>query len=126
MRVAVVQSFQQLVEVKPHIYICEPLKENLALYVWDVLVDQAGGLRAWISHDIVEAHNVGTPKEGLQYLDLSKYLFCADRLQNLDYAFLVVLYVAPFEYLRVLASAKLMHDLILVLITPRYFQRLIE
>ena len=105
MRVAVIQSFQQLVKVKPHINICKPLKENLALYVWDVFVDQAWGLRAWISHDVVEAHNVWTPKESLQYLDLSKYLLCADRLQDLDYAFLVVLYVAPFEHLRVLPSA---------------------
>jgi hypothetical protein len=99
MRVAVVQRFQQLVEVKSYINICESLKENLALYVWDVLVDQAGSLRPWISNDIVKAHNVGTTKEGLQYLDLSEYLLCADRLQDLDYAFLVVLDVAPFEHL---------------------------
>ena len=99
MRVAVVQSFQQLIEVKSNINICESLKENLALYVWDVLVDQAGGLRPRISHDIVEAHNVGTTKESLQNLDLSETLLCADRLQDLDYAFLVVLDVAPFKHL---------------------------
>ena len=56
--------------------------------------------------DALQRDDVGTAAQVLQYLDLALDLLLFDRLQSLDYAFLVVGHVNGFEDLAVLATAE--------------------
>lgn len=59
-----------------------------------------------VFNDALQRDDVGTAAQVLQDLDLALYLLLFDRLQSLDYAFLVVGHVDRFEDLAVFAPAE--------------------
>jgi hypothetical protein len=62
----------------------------------------------------------------LQDLNLSEDFLSPDWFEDLYYAFLIVLDVAPFKYLRIFTSTQFVNNFILILVSPRDFKRLIK
>ena len=91
----------------PYVEICESLVELLEVGVVDVLEDERGCPAHRVLDDSLQRDDVGSTAQVLQDLDLALDLFLLDRLQRLDYAFLVVGHVDGFEDLAVLAPTEL-------------------
>ena len=69
----------------------------------------------WVAHHIDEVDDVDAALEGLQDLDLASDLGLLDGLEDLDHDAFVVRRVDSFVHFRVLASADLLDDLVVVL-----------
>jgi len=124
-RVRVVQSFAQLIEVQPHFGIGEPLQKHLAFNMRDVLIDKTGGVTGLVSDDIVELDYVRATEESLENLDFSVDFFDPDWLEDLDDTFLIVLQIHTLINLRILPPSELMHHLVVVLGPPGNLQFLV-
>jgi hypothetical protein len=95
MRMAIVQSLKEVIEIKSDLYIRKSLEKDFAFDVRYILIDQAGSLGPWISDHIEQANNIWPSEQCLQDLDLSVNLLSSYRLKNLHDALLVVPNVAP-------------------------------
>ena len=91
----------------PYVEICESLVELLEVGVVDVFEDERGRPAHRVLDDSLQRDDVGSTAQVLQDLDLALDLLLLDRLQRLDYAFLVVGHVDGFEDLAVLAPTEL-------------------
>ena len=91
----------------PYVEICESLVELLEVGVVDVFEDERGRPAHRVLDDSLQRDDVGSTAQVLQDLDLALDLLLLDRLQRLDYAFLVVGHVDGFEDLAVLAPSEL-------------------
>ena len=80
--------------------------------------NKARSLGNWISNHIIQFDDVGASKESLKNFDFSVDFLSSDRFQYLYHTFLIVSSVATFIYLRVLASSKFVHYLVVVLLAP--------
>mmetsp|Transcript_2849 Transcript_2849/g.8330 ORF Transcript_2849/g.8330 Transcript_2849/m.8330 type:complete len:231 (+) Transcript_2849:733-1425(+) len=115
--VAEVQRLQQLVDIEPDVVVRERLIQHLEVGVVDILKNEAGSLRLRVADNVQQLNDVRTATEVLQYLDLPLDLLLFDRLQDLDYALLIV-DVHTLEHLAVLSPAYFPHHLIIVLAPP--------
>ena len=84
------------------------------MHVINVLKYQARRLTGLIPCYIQQLYNIGPRVQILQYFDLPEYLGMPDRFEYLNAYFLPVECVDSFEYLRVLASAHLLNDSIVI------------
>jgi len=67
-----------------------------------------------VSDDIEEGNDIRSTAEDLKDFDFSLDFLFLDRFQDLDDTFFIVCDVDSFEYLRVLTSSNLPHNLIVI------------
>jgi len=118
LRVAEVQSLQELKNVEADVKVGELGVKNLEVGIVDALKDQRGGLGLRIADNVEEGNDIGTSGQVLENLDLTLDLLFLDGLQDLNAALFVVDSVETFKDLRVLAASDLAYDLVVVLDTP--------
>jgi hypothetical protein len=103
--VAVVEGFEQLVDVVADVDVVELGVESAEVGIIDVFENEGGRLALRVPHDVKQGDNVGTAGQVLQNLNLALYLLLLDGLEDFDDAFLVVDDVDALEYLRVFTAA---------------------
>jgi len=107
--VAEIESFEELKDVESNINIVKLGVEASEIGVVDVLEDERWSLALRVSNNIKQGNNIGAASQILQDLDFTLDLLLLDRLEDLDYAFLIVDHIDAFENFRVLSSANLSH-----------------
>jgi hypothetical protein len=117
LRVRVVKSAKNFKDVESDIKVSERLVKSAEIYVSRVhiLHDEGGSFGHRVSDDIEQVDNVYSIFESLQNLDLSADLSLLNRLQDLYDDTFVVQGVDTLVNLRVLSSANLLDDFIVIL-----------
>lgn len=115
--VAEVERFENLVDVIANIEVSKCFVERAEVYVAsiDEFHDESRGFSHWVAHDIQQVDDVDTVSQSLQDFDLASDLCFLDRLKDLDDDAFVVQCIDALVDLRVLASAYLFDNLVVVL-----------
>jgi len=116
---AIIECAKELVNVVAHIVVGQRRVECLEIDVIDILLNEARGLSEGLNDDIQQVNDVGTAREILQDLDLTKDLLLLDGFENLDDTrFFFASHDTALKDFTVLATADFAHDLIIVLVAP--------
>jgi hypothetical protein len=100
-RMAEVEGFEELKDVKSYIVVDKPWIESAKIGVVDILEDEAGSLTLAISDNIQQSNDVGPTGQVLQDLDLALYFLLLDGFEDLNDTFLIVGDVNALEDFRV-------------------------
>ena len=75
LRVAVVQSFQNFIDVESNVIISEAFVQSPEVNIAgvNVLHDQSWSLRHWVSNDVDQVDDIDATSEGLKDFDFSSY-----------------------------------------------------
>mmetsp|Transcript_72137 Transcript_72137/g.88486 ORF Transcript_72137/g.88486 Transcript_72137/m.88486 type:complete len:281 (+) Transcript_72137:214-1056(+) len=118
LRMAIVQSLENLKDVVPNVMVRQRRVELLEVRVVDVLKDQAWGLGLRIPHYVQELHDIRAAVKVLQNPDFTFDLLFLYWLQYLDDTFLLRSHVNSFKHLTVFASANFAEYFVVVLTPP--------